>query len=360
MGTQSASASLAPDTPRRPPSATSSQVGRPTLLSSVFVCVSSQNPQPRPRVRAVTTAAGPLDSRGGRPGWGRRLLRLHAIVPAAPPPPPPQHRPPPARVSAARSRRGRLHHGALTSSLRRGPGTRSLRTRRMGSQLCRDGATRTHMAHARTHAHTAPLHPRPRLGARPAPADTQLSRNNKGRWANETRRVRVNPRWRSGCGGGAAAGPEPRCDVGTSQGHSPRCWGIAETRAPSEGEPPSDCLFCCITNLPEIPHLKSDLTSLKCIFWTQWKASRPFTWSVLSPRCSPLRVLPGRAASVSGHPPREARCPHRATAGACVVHGCVWLRQTSVRGLAPRGPLASPSSERQPPPPGGSPAEVLF
>lgn len=53
-----------------------SQVGRPTLLSSVFVCVSSQNPQPRPRVRAVTAAAGPLDSCGGRPGWGRRLLRL--------------------------------------------------------------------------------------------------------------------------------------------------------------------------------------------------------------------------------------------------------------------------------------------
>ena len=95
-------------------------------------------------------------------------------------------------------------------------------------------------------------------------------------------------------------------------------------------------------------------------FLAQWKAFRPFTWSVLSPRCSLLRVLLGRAASVSGHPPREARCPHRATAGACVVHGCVWLRQTSVRGLALRGPLASPSSERRPPPPGGSPAELLF
>lgn len=162
--------SHSPQTPRQPPSDTSSQVGRPTLLSSVFVCVSSQKPQPRPRVRAVTTAAGPLDSRGGRPGWGRRLLRLHAIVLAAPLPPPPQHRPPPARVSAARSRRGRLHHGALTSSLRRSPGTRSLRTRRMGSQLCRDGATRTHMARARTHAraHRPPPPPTPPWGqARP-------------------------------------------------------------------------------------------------------------------------------------------------------------------------------------------------
>ena len=134
---------------------------------------------------------------------------------------------------------------------------------------------------------------------------------------------------------------------------SPRCWGIAETRAPSEGEPPSHGLFCCITNLPEIPHLKSDLTSLKCIFWTQWKVSRPFTWSVLSPRCSPLRVLPGGAASVSRHPPREGRCPHRAAAGACVVRCCVWPRQTSVRGLAPRGPLTSPGSERQPRRPAG-------
>lgn len=190
VGTQSASESLAPDTPRQPPSDTSSQVGRPTLA---FIRVRLRlvpEPTASAESRAIAAAAGPL---GSPLGPAAAAVAWASSPPCAAAP---------ARVSAALSR-AHSRRGPASSETRVpahvpcGPAGWDASCARMGAHAC---------THARAHTHT------PRLGPWPSPADSSAGTIKAGgRTELAVTCARASQAARP------AVRPEPRCGAGTPQ-----------------------------------------------------------------------------------------------------------------------------------------------